>query len=456
MSRLRSAHLRALPLTVLATVVGAAVIGRVRRPPLPEAPNGRVTVTSSQTAPDAAASGLDAPLRAPPLPASPSALGAPSSPPVDAGSGDGAAPDGGALVAAVGEQHGAPRMVHGGPRHLHRSEARGPRAIKVGWRVNVGGAVAAQITTSPDEKTLYVATLAGSILALAREDGTTRWSTPLGERVYSTPLVHEDGTLYVGSDARKLVALSAQGTVVWRLEVDGEADTGAAFAKDGTVAFAAGSFVHAVRRGGDLAWRFAAKGKVFTAPAITEDGLVIVGSQDDHVHAIGPGGALAWSTDLGADVDGAPVIADDGAIYVGTDKGEVVRLEGRGKIAWRVGIGGFVRGVLSLARNGDVLAGTYGPVPRVVRLAPDGAIRGAFAIKGTGAREFGIHGGPLEDAGGALYFGAQDDAVYAIEPDGTVRWRFETGADVDAPLTMLSDGSLVLPSEDGTITMLLP
>ena len=320
----------------------------------------------------------------------------------------------------------------------------------------MGGPVAAQVTTSPDERTLYVATLSGSLIALSRDDGKQRWAVELGERVYSTPLVHDDGTVYVGSDAKRLVALSPDGKVLWRLEVEGEADSGPVLGRDGDVVFAAGASVCSVRRGGDLAWRFAGKGKVFTSPAVTDDGLVIVGSQDDHVHAIGPGGALSWSTDLGADVDGAAVIGDDGAIFVGTDKGDVVRLDPRGKVVWRTSVGGYVRGVLSLARNGDVLAGTYGPVPRVVRLAPDGAIRGAFSIKGTGAREFGIHGAPLEDAEGTLYFGAQDDAVYAVGAQGAARWRFETGADVDSPLTMLSDGSLVIASEDGTITMLLP
>lgn len=322
--------------------------------------------------------------------------------------------------------------------------------------MNAGGAVAAQITTSPDERTLYAATLDGSVLALAREDGTKRWTAALGDRVYSAPLVHDDGTLYVGSDAKKLVALSPEGAVLWRLEVEGEADSGAVFGKDGTILFAAGPFVHSVRRGGDLAWRYAAKGKVYTSPAVTEDGLVVFGSQDHHVHAVNSAGALAWAVDLGADVDGAAVIGDDGAIFVGTDKGEVVRLDGHGKIAWRSPVGGYVRGTLSLARNGDVITGTYGPVPRVVRIAPEGTIRGAFSIKGTGAREFGIHGGPLEDAEGTLFFGAQDDAAYAIDTEGAVRWRFETGADVDAPLTMLSDGSLIVASEDGTITMLLP
>lgn len=390
-----------------------------------------MTPGAAQTA-IAASSGLDAPLRAP---AASSALT------------DGAAPSAAA---------GGPRMVHGGPRHAHRAGARGPRRVEVGWQAKVGGPVAAQVTVSPDDRTLYVATLAGSLVALAREDGAKRWELALGDRVYSTPLIADDGTVYVGSDAKKLVAVSKEGAVLWRLEVEGEVDSGPVFAKDGSVVFAAGSNVYCARRGGDLAWRFATKGKVFTAPAITDDGLVVFGAQDDQVRALTPAGTLAWSTDLGADVDGAPAIDDAGAIYVGTDKGEIVRLDARGTIVFRTPVGGYVRGVLSVARSGDVLAGTYGPVPRVVRVAPDGTIRGALAIPGTGAREFGVHGGPLEDADGTLFFGAQDDVVRAVGPDGVERWRFATGADVDAPLTMLGDGSLVVPSEDGTITMLLP
>lgn len=410
-----------MPLAVLVTVVVVAVVAR--RPA--RSPVAAPTQAASGAL-DSGKSALDVPLRGP-------------VPPPDAG-----------------VQAGAPRMIHGGPRHLHRAAANGPIAPKVGWRAHVDGPVAAQVTASPDESTLYVATFGGSLVAVARADGSPRWSVPLGERAYSTPLVHENGTIYVGTDAKKLVAVSPKGEVLFRLETDGEADTGPVPGKDGTVVVAAGKYVYAARRGGDLAWRYAAKNKVFTSPAVTEDGQVIVGSQDHHVHALTPAGALAWTVDLGADVDGAPAIADDGSIYVGTDAADVVKLDAKGHIAWRTAVGGFVRGTLSIARNGDVLAGTYGPAPRVVRLSPEGVVRGAFAIRGTGAREFGIHGGPLEDAGGVLYFGAQDDAVYAVAPDGSLRWRFETKGDVDAPLSMLADGSLVVPSEDGTVTLLLP
>ena len=346
-------------------------------------------------------------------------------------------------------------MLHGGPRRAHRAAARGPRSPNVGWRVRLDGPVAAQVTTSPDESTLYAATLGGSVVALSRVDGSRQWSASLGDRVYTAPLVHSDGTLYVGTDAKKLVALTPKGEIAFRLETEGEVDTGAAFGQDGSIVFGAGKFVYAARRGGDLAWRFAAKGKVYTAPAVTADGLVVFGSQDHHVHAVGPAGALAWSFDLGVDVDGSPAIADDGSIYVGTDAGDVVKVGAQG-VVWRAAVGGFVRGSLSIARNGDVIVGTYGPVPRLVRVAPDGGVQRIFSIRGTGAREFGIHGGPVEDEDGNLYFGAQDDAVYAISGGGALRWRFETGGDVDGPLTLLSDGSLVVPSEDGTVTLLLP
>lgn len=415
-------RLRALPVAVLLAVVVAAVAVRLGRSPHVRAPRSpeQVVAANVEVAP------LERPL-----------VGAP--PPLDA---------------EVPE--GPPPMIHGGPRHTHRAAARGPSAVRVGYRVEVGGPVAAQVVASPDEETLYAATLEGEVVALARRDGTKRWKVALGDRVYSTPFVGEDGTLYVGTDARKVVAIAPDGAVRWRLEVDGEADTGPAPLPDGALVVAAGPSVYAVRRRGDVAWRYTAKGKVFTAPAVTPDGLVVFGSQDDHVHAVTREGVKAWSVDLGADVDGAPAIGDDGSIWVGTDRGEVVRLDAQGRVLSRTDVGGYVRGVLSVARSGDALAGTYGPVPRVVRVSPQGAVLGAFAIQGTGSRDFGVHGGPLEDVDGTLYFGTQDDAVYAVALDGTVRWRFETGADVDAPLTMLRDGSLVVPSEDGTVTMLLP
>jgi outer membrane protein assembly factor BamB len=346
-------------------------------------------------------------------------------------------------------------MLHGDARHTHRARGRGPRAPIVAWSTQVDGPVEAQVVASPDERTLYVASLGGALTALARENGAKLWSVALGDRAYGAPCVADDGTIFVGSDAKRFRAIDPKGNVLFSLETEGEADTGAMIV-GGLVVFAAGNTVMAVRRGGDVAWRFAAKKKVFSSPALGPAGLVVFGSQDDRVYAISAStGKLAWSVDLGADVDSAPVVGDGGEIFVGTDGGEIVRLGEDGTIVWRSNVGGYARGALSIARNGDLLSGTYGPLPRLVRVdGATGVIRGAFSIQGTGARDFGVHGGALEDDDGALYFGAQDDTVYALERSGALRWKWKTGDDVDAPLTMLGDGSILFAGDDGKVVLL--
>ncbi len=346
-------------------------------------------------------------------------------------------------------------MIHEGPRHTHRARGSGPRDAHLLWSFAADGPIEAQVTAAPDETTLYVATLGGSLIALGRA-GEERWRVALGGRAYGAPCVAEDGTIYVGSDAHAFRAVTPEGRVRWTLETTGEADTSGAMTPDGAVVFAAGREVFLVSASGDVLWRFAAKGKVFTSPAVAGDGTVIVGAQDHHVYAITKAGALAWKVDLGQDVDGAAVIAEDGAVFVGTDGGEVVRLDAAGNIVFRAPVGGFVRGALSLSRTGEVLAGTYGPVPRVVRVAADGKVREVFTEHGTGAREFGIHGGPLEDDRGTLLFGTQADAVYAVNTAGDVLFRFATGDDVDAPVTLLGDGTLLVASDDGKVYALGP
>jgi outer membrane protein assembly factor BamB len=67
-----------------------------------------------------------------------------------------------------------------------------------------------------------------------------------------------------------------------------------------------------------------------------------------------------------------------------------------------------------------------------------------------------VHGGPVEDDLGSLYFGAQDDAVYAVASTGEMLWRFQTGDDVDAPVTLLSDGTLIAGADDGKVYAFQP
>ena len=116
------------------------------------------------------------------------------------GLGAGPVPEASSAIAARGTP-----MLHGDARHTHRAAGRAPTSAPVvAWARNVGGPVEAQVTTSLDGKTLYASSLGGTLTALDSADGTVRWTLELGDRVYAAPCVGEDGTIYVGSDAKKL------------------------------------------------------------------------------------------------------------------------------------------------------------------------------------------------------------------------------------------------------------
>jgi len=356
-----------------------------------------------------------------------------------------------AFAPRVPAPSGPSRAFRGDRARRHRSAFAGPReAPRVHFTWDAGGPIETMpaITAEGD---VVVATLSGKVARLTPA-GAVVWTADLGERIYASPLLLGDAVV-LGSDARRFVSLSiATGKTRWQLDADGEADTAPVEGPDGGVTAAAGRVLYGLRGSGGVRFRLKLPRKIYAAPAVGDDGTIYVGAQDHRLYAISPAGTVRWSRDLGGDVDCAPALGDDGTIFAASDAGRVVAFDAQGKERWRAALGGFIRGGLTVGRAGTVLAGTYGPGPRVVALdAASGAERWSFRVQGTGAREFGIHGAPLEDVEGKLFFGAQDDKVYALDGSGRLLWTFSTGGDVDAPLTVGPGGVLYVGSDDGRL-----
>jgi putative pyrroloquinoline-quinone binding quinoprotein/putative pyrroloquinoline-quinone-binding quinoprotein len=345
---------------------------------------------------------------------------------------------------------GPPSMLHLDPRRTNRSPFEGPTAPTVLWTFDTGGPIEAAPALL-DDGTIRVASLGGKRFALT-ETGKQRFSVDLGDRVYASPLIVGDA-IFIGSDAHKFFGMTREGVIRFRLDAPGDVDTGAVPTPWGGIVFTSGRILHAAKPDGTLLWRVQARRKSYTSPAVADDGTVYFGSQDHHLYAVAPDGKVRWRVDLGGDVDSTPAVQDDGTIVVGSDKGEVVALAPEnGEAKWTAPVGGFVRGAMSLGRDGTVYTGTYGPTPKMVALDPaNGAVRFRFPVSGTGASEFGIHGGPVEDAAGRLYFGAQDDHAYCLAKDGGLVWKLQTGGDVDAPLVITPKGVLLIGSDDGKL-----
>lgn len=57
---------------------------------------------------------------------------------------------------------------------------------------------------------------------------------------------------------------------------------------------------------------------------------------------------------------------------------------------------------------------------------------------------------PAVDADGTIYAGGWDGNLYSVEPDGTLNWRFATGAKIDAAAAVDASGRIGVGSWDGS------
>jgi outer membrane protein assembly factor BamB len=347
-------------------------------------------------------------------------------------------------------EEGPPRTFRNDRRHTGRSPYRGPASATLSWSYRTGGRVSSQAVIAPDG-TIYVGSHDHFLYALDPHGGE-KWKRDLGDRIYATPLVDDDGNVYCGSDGDVFSSFAPSGELRFRLETEGDADTGAVVAPNGAIHFAAGNHLYALTKDGTVRWRFEARSKIYSTPAVDDDGTVYVGSQDDELYAVAADGRLRWSYRTQGDNDASPAIGDDGTIYFGSDDGRVYALTRDGELRWSTPLDGYVRAPLALGLDGSIIAGVYGPRPRVVSLdAATGELRWFFPVTVTDSPEIGVHSGPLVDADGNIYVGAHDDYLYSLTPEGDLRWIFGTDADVDGSPIVSQDGVLLVGSDDGNL-----
>lgn len=252
--------------------------------------------------------------------------------------------------------------------------------------------------------------------------GTEKWTAAIYEKpvisagnpvsipVASSPAVAPDGTIYVGSSDNSLYALKNDGTVKWRYVTGGQIVASPAIGSDGTVYVgSADRQLYAINPDGTLKWVYPTKAVLSTSPALGADGTIYVGGtnldktiycspnpdkipamQFGTLYAINPDGTLEWDVSLSGIVNSSPVIASDGTIYIGS--------------------------------AGDTDYDRIDPCDKTTEF-PASAANPLFPVNGH---------------------------VYAINPDGTLKWDFKTLGNVDSSAAVASDGTIYIGSDYGT------
>ena len=261
------------------------------------------------------------------------------------------------------------------------------------------------------------------------------WSHQTGGYVYASPAIGSDGTVYVGSH-------------------------------DG--------LLYAIESDGSLRWAYPAGAKLSSSPALGADGTVYFGAHDGLLHAVAPDGTQRWSFGTDASLTSSPVVGPDGVVYIGgtTDVvaesgtpipvGMLYALEPDGSLRWTFETHKPMLSSPSIGHDGAVYVGSGEELDgdgvgdgsweqgQLYAVEPDGTLRWSFATEAP------MLSSPTVGADGTIYVGSNDHHLYAVSADGSLAWGFETEGSVVSSAAIGRDGALYVGSLDGLLYAITP
>nr|BAL52710.1 cell surface protein [uncultured prokaryote] len=169
-----------------------------------------------------------------------------------------------------------------------------------------------------------------------------------------------------------------------------------------------------------------------TMPVVAQDGTIYVqgawsygGGQ--RLYALNPDGTLKWKVGLRNDAFGLAIgIGDDSTLYLMDNDFDVIAVDPNGLIKWRVNLGRFVGYGLTLGPDNTIyiqgLDYDTGPFTNVVyALDKNGSVRWRYENRGHLSES-----PPAVASDGTIYITkwGPPGGVVALNPDGTVKWDY--------------------------------
>lgn len=261
-----------------------------------------------------------------------------------------------------------------------------------------------------------------------------------------SPAIDDKGIIYLGGNTN-FYALYPNGTLKWNYTNGNYISSSPAIGTDGTIYFGNYYKLSALNPDGTLKWNFTTKGIIeFSPPAVGSDGIIYVGSEDCHLYALYPNGTEKWNFTDNGTILTSPAIASDGTIYI-VSGNKLYSITSTGNLKWKYSITDTTDPTLfsspAIGSNGIIYVGSDNGY--LYAFNTDGALKWKYQ---TGDE---IDSSPCIGSDGTVYFGSADRYVYAINSDGTLKWKYETVYGTGSSPCIGSDGTLYIGTEDNNL-----
>jgi outer membrane protein assembly factor BamB len=130
-------------------------------------------------------------------------------------------------------------------------------------------------------------------------------------------------------------------------------------------------------------------------------------------------GTMKWKYGTGTDCGGiGATVDDDGTIYFGDYRGYLHAVNPNGTRKWRRELGVNIYSSPSITEEGNIIIGCYDDY--VYSFKPENGVQNWKIKVGNW-----VSSSPVIDKYGVIYVGTVSGWFYAINPNGTLKWRYE-------------------------------
>ena len=194
-----------------------------------------------------------------------------------------------------------------------------------------------------------------------------------------------------------------------------------------------------------------------SSPAVSTDGRILFLAEPSRFFSVFPSGHLDWFLPMLSYTEpgSSPAIGADGTIYTGSQLSYFYALNPDGSLQWILDIETADPGLGMTVIPSSPCVGPDGVIyfggvntsdssfEHVYALNPDGSLKWIFT-NATGL----IYSSPALSQDSTIYIGSADDNLYAIT-NGALDWSFQTGGAVISSPVIGNDGTVYVGSEDG-------
>ena len=246
-------------------------------------------------------------------------------------------------------------------------------------------------------------------------------------------------------------------TIKWTYTISIEDPAGQpAIGSDGTIYIECiDRHLYALNPDGTPKWNFTAGDRLYGSPAIGKDGTIYIGSTDKNLYAINPDGTLKWTYTTDSSIsESSATIAPDGTIYIGTTGYQKNTLHAisddgtQGTTKWTFNAGQLYS-TPAVGTDGTIYIGSLDK--NLYALNPDGTLKWTYTTGGKMQRT-----SPSIGTDGTIYIGNADNNLYAINPDGTLKWTYTFGSYIYSSVAIGSDGTIYTGNNDKKVYAINP